>query len=259
MSVIHYEEINGTIGIIILNRPNAANALSNHLLQNFHDVLDDLNTNQQLRVIIITATGEKAFCAGADLKERRNMNEQDVKNAVQFIHETANRIAAINIPVIAAINGAAYGGGLEFALACDIRIMAEHASVGLTETSLAIIPGAGGTQRLSRLIGIGKAKHLIYRAARISAEEAFQLGIVEEIVEASSLKQTAITYAKQIAANGPLAVQLAKTAINKGIELPLDEALQLETELYLETIDTEDRKEGLIAFSEKRKPIYIGK
>lgn len=259
MSVIHFDIIDDTIGQITFNRPEAANALSTELLIHLNKILDKLEILNDLRVIIITATGDKAFCAGADLKERKTMNEDEVVNAVHYIHETANRIDAIKIPVIAAINGVAFGGGLEFALACDIRIIADHATIGLTETSLAIIPGAGGTQRLSRLIGVGQAKHLIYRAARINANEAYRLGIAEEIVTASSLHDAAIAYAKQIAENGPLAVQLAKTAINKGIELPLNEALQLEKQLYGETIQTEDRQEGLNAFSEKRKPKYVGK
>lgn len=259
MSVVQFEVIDHTIGKITLNRPEAANALSQAVLDQLQTIIDQIERTKTLRVIILTANGEKAFCAGADLKERKAMNDEEVLEAVSFIHETVNRVEKIEVPVIAAINGVAFGGGLEIALACDIRIMAKHATIGLTETALAIIPGAGGTQRLSRLIGIGQAKHLIFRAARIDAEEAFNRGIVEEIIAVDELQETALTFAKQIAANGPLAIKLAKKAINDGIELSLQDGLQLETSLYYETIHTEDRKEGLLAFSEKRKPNYIGK
>lgn len=259
MSLVQFEVIDHTIGKITLNRPEAANALSQAVLGQLQTIIDQIERSKTLRVIILTAHGEKAFCAGADLKERKMMNDDEVIEAVRFIHETVNRVEKIELPVIAAINGVAFGGGLEIALACDIRIMAKHATIGLTETALAIIPGAGGTQRLARLIGTGQAKHLIFRAARISAEEAFQRGIVEEIVAGNDIQETALTFAKQIAANGPLAIKLAKQAINQGIELSLHDGLQLETKLYNETIHTEDRKEGLVAFSEKRKPNYIGK
>ncbi|HJV30895.1 MAG TPA: enoyl-CoA hydratase-related protein, partial [Bacillales bacterium] len=160
------------IAIITLNRPNAANALSKEMLLELQNVLDDLKNNREIRVVILTGSGEKVFCAGADLKERKEMSERSVTKAVHLIGTTVNKVAALPQPVIAVLNGGAFGGGLELALACDLRIGALEAKLGLTETSLAIIPGAGGTQRLPRLIGIGKAKELIYTAKQLSAEEA---------------------------------------------------------------------------------------
>src|SRR5690625_3843486 len=219
MSLVTYENINEHIGIITLNRPNVANALSITLLNQLNNVIDSMNEDEQLRTVIITGSGEKAFCAGADLKERKGMSEKDVIRTVQLIGQTIGRVENIAVPVIAAINGVAFGGGLELALACDLRIATHEAKIGLTETSLAIIPGAGGTQRLPRLIGIGPAKRLIYTAKRIDANEAYELGIFDDIVSGDILLSSAIEMAKQIASNGPIAVKQAKLAINKGMEV----------------------------------------
>lgn|SRR5690625_2679447 len=258
-TLVTYELQDNGIGMITLNRPEAANALSTKLLDELNQTVEQIKSSASVRVVIITGNGEKAFCAGADLKERRNMNDEQVVQAVTYIGETINHIEEIPVPVIAAINGVAFGGGLELALACDIRIMAATAKVGLTETSLAIIPGAGGTQRLPRLIGIGQAKRFIYTATPIDATEAFQLGLVEKVVTNDELTKETIKMAEQIAKNGPIAIRAAKTAINAGIETDLQTALNIEHLSYLQTIKTKDRIEGLQAFSEKRKPNYIGK
>src|SRR5690625_4780256 len=217
MSLVTYKKIDNHIGIITLNRPSAANALSTLLLHELNDSIELINQDNNIRSGIVVGTGEKAFCAGADLKERKEMTDKEVVHAVAFIRQTIQRIESIAVPVIAAINGVAFGGGLELALACDIRIAAENVKVGLTETSLAIIPRAGMTQRVSRVIAIEQAQRLIYYAKAIGAEEAYELGIFEEIVPFESLLVTAIDEAKQMAENGPIAIQQAKLAIDRGI------------------------------------------
>jgi len=259
MSLVTYENINEHIGKITLNRPSVANALSISLLHELNNVIDTINQDEQVRSVIITGSGEKAFCAGADLIERKEMSECDVIRTVQLIGQTIGRVESIAVPVIAALNGVAFGGGLELALACDIRIASQDVKIGLTETALAIIPGAGGTQRLPRLIGIGPAKRLIYTAKPINATKAYELGIFEEVVSRDSLLSTAIDIAKQIALNGPVALKQAKIAINKGMEVDLQTGLEIEHLCYKATIHTDDRLEGLRAFSEKRNPQYEGK
>lgn len=245
------------IAVVTLDRPEAANALSLQLLEELNVVLDELGTNPLLSCLVLTGSGEKAFCAGADLKERRGMTDEQVIETVRLIGATASKIASLKMPTIAAVNGAAFGGGLEFALACDLRVLANHAKVGLTETALAIIPGAGGTQRLTRLVGLGKAKQLIYTAKAVDAREALEIGLAEAVGD--SAIETAIQIAEKIAQNGPLALRLAKQAIDEGFGRELEQGLHIEHMCYQETLHTEDRIEGLNAFKEKRKPAYKGK
>lgn len=251
-------KIEKNIATITLNRPEAANAFSRQMLTEFRELIEELKYNSSIRTVILTGSGEKVFCAGADLKERAGMTPIEVKQTVALIRLVINSVEQLPMPVIAAINGVAFGGGLELALACDIRIAAETAKVGLTETSLAIIPGAGGTQRLPRLIGLGKAKELIYTAQRVDAYEAKEIGLVEYVVPKEELLQKAMEIADRIADNGPIAVAQAKIAINKGMEVDLQTGLELEQMAYAMTIPTEDRIEGLTAFKEKRKPQYKG-
>lgn len=258
-SFITYEENNQGVALITINRPEAANALNKAVLDELNTFIDQLRASKIVRAVVITGSGEKAFSAGADLKERRGMNETEVIEAVTYIGDTINRIENISVPVIAAINGVAFGGGLELALACDIRILSEDAIVGLTETSLAIIPGAGGTQRLPRLIGLGQAKRLIYTAARVSSVEAEALGLVEAVVAQKDVLDTALEMAGKISENGPIAIRQAKAAINHGTETDIATGLQIERLSYLQTVQTRDRLEGLEAFKEKRKPKYEGK
>ncbi|MGG2092222.1 enoyl-CoA hydratase [Bacillus sp. S13(2024)] len=255
---ISVEYVTPHIVKVTLNRERQANALSLALLEELQETLSRINEENDVRVVMITGAGAKAFCAGADLKERANMNEEQVRHAVGMIRSTMDMVEQLSQPVIAAINGIALGGGTELSLACDIRIASETASLGLTETSLAIIPGAGGTQRLPRLIGIGRAKELIYTARRISAAEAQEYGLVEHVVPAEELEEKAIEIAKQIAKNGPIAVRLAKEAITNGMQVDLQTGLQMEKQAYEGVIHTRDRLEGLQAFREKRKPIYKG-
>lgn len=241
-----------------LNRPDAANALSTQLLYELKQALYEIKYNPAVRVVIITGVGEKAFCAGADLKERVNMEPNEVRKTVNLIRLVVNKIEALPQPVIAAVNGVALGGGTELALACDIRIASDNAKFGLTETSLGIIPGAGGTQRLPRLIGKGRAKELILTARRIDANEAEVIGLVEYNVHYSGLMDKALELARQIAKNGPIAVRQAKLAIDKGFDVDLNTGLAIEQNAYEITIPTKDRLEGLQAFKEKRPPIYKG-
>lgn len=258
MKLVNYEMAYNSIAVVTLNRPEAANALSLALLTELENCIQKIQAAEEIRCVILTGNGEKVFCAGADLKERKTMSDVEVIAAVQKIGSIADSIEKIDVPVIAAINGSAFGGGLELALACDLRIAAHHVKLGLTETSLAIIPGAGGTQRLPRLIGTGQAKLLIYTAKTVSAEDALAIGLIERSVAGSFLQDEAISIARKISKNGPIAIKQAKKAINQGIDLPIDKAIQLEHESYLKVIPTKDRKEGLLAFQEKRKPNYGG-
>jgi methylglutaconyl-CoA hydratase len=253
-----YSTFDHGIAILTLNRPEAANALSLNMLHELRAIQQELKFNRNIRCVIVTGAGEKAFCAGADLKERAQMNETQVRQTVSLIRETIHEFEQLPQPVICAINGGAFGGGLELALACDIRMAAETAKMGLTETSLAIIPGAGGTQRLPRLIGKGRAKELIYTAKRISAFEAEKIGLIEYAVPPEQLMDQAIQMATQIVENAPIAVAQAKMAINRGLEVDLNTGLKLEQMAYEMTIPTKDRLEGLQAFKEKRKPVYKG-
>ncbi|MBA2870476.1 enoyl-CoA hydratase/carnithine racemase [Anoxybacillus calidus] len=253
-----YSTLDHGVAILTLNRPEAANALSLNMLNELREIQQELKFNRNVRCVIVTGAGEKAFCAGADLKERAQMNETQVRQTVSLIRETINEFEQLPQPVICAMNGAAFGGGLELALACDIRIAAETAKMGLTETSLAIIPGAGGTQRLPRLIGRGRAKELIYTAKRITAIEAEKIGLIEYAVPSEQLIEKAVQISNQIVENAPIAVAQAKVAINRGLEVDLNTGLKLEQMAYEITIPTKDRLEGLQAFKEKRKPVYKG-
>jgi len=246
------------IAIVTLNRPEVANAMSIKLLDELNDVISKLQNNRQVVCTIITGSGEKAFSAGADLKERREMSDEQVITTVKYIGETVTRIENLPMPVIAALNGVAFGGGLELALACDLRIAHKDIQLGLTETSLAIIPGAGGTQRLPRLIGVAQAKRLIFTAKRICATEALHIGLIEQVSEKDVLEE-ALTLAQTIANNGPIALRQAKLAIDQGMQTDINRGLSIEHLAYKETIPTKDRLEGLRAFQEKRKPKYQGK
>jgi enoyl-CoA hydratase/carnithine racemase len=256
MSVLFKQE--GKVGLLILNRPEVFNAVDRSLLQSMRDLLAEIRSNRDIRVVVITGSGDKAFCSGADLKERKTMSHQEVQAFINNIRETFTMIEHLPQPVIAAINGIALGGGTELALACDLRIMAENAAMGLTETSLGIIPGAGGTQRLPRIVGKGVAKDLIFSARRVGAEEALRIGLVNRVSVQSELLDQAISWANEIAQNAPIALAQAKWAINQGMEVNLAAGLELESMAYQVLIPTKDRIEGLQAFAEKRKPNYIG-
>lgn len=257
MSVVLYE-VKDQIGIVTINRPDVLNCFNYEVLVQLQKVVNEMAKSRDIRIVIFTGAGEKAFSAGADLKERKTLNEQDVKRNVKAIRDVFNSIANLPQPTIAAVNGHALGGGFEWLLACDFAIASEKALLGLTETSWAIIPGAGGTQRLPRLIGEMKAKELIFTAKKISAKEAVDLGIVLLAVPVEEVLLKSLELAASISKNGPIAIRQAKYAISKGINMDLQSALAIETEAYEAVIPTTDRIEALNAFSEKRKPIFTG-
>jgi enoyl-CoA hydratase/carnithine racemase len=209
--------------------------------------------------VILTGAGEKAFCAGADLKERRAMSLDETRAFLVELNAAIDAVAAHPQPVIAALNGAAYGGGLELALACDLRLAAEGVEVGLPEVRLGIIPGAGGTQRLARACGLAVAKELILTGRRIGAARGRELGLFSAVVSAEDLRAEALRWASEIASAGPLAVAQAKAAIDEGWGQPLPAALAVERAKYEVVLTSEDRNEGLRAFAEKRKPNFTGK
>jgi methylglutaconyl-CoA hydratase len=246
------------LAIVTINRPEVHNALNRSVLSELAQVVDELANDRQTRVVIITGAGEKAFSAGADLKERRTMSEEEVRRFINLIRDTFTKIEQMPKPVIAAINGVALGGGTELALACDLRIVAEHAILGLTEVSLGIIPGAGGTQRLPRLVGKAKAKEWIFTAKKVTAAEAERWGLANQVTPKGKALETALEWAQAIKDQAPLALAEAKFAIDRGIETDLATGLLLETKAYETLIPTKDRLEGLAAFKEKRKPRYTG-
>jgi enoyl-CoA hydratase/carnithine racemase len=253
-------EKRGRVTIFTVNRPEALNCFNMPLLEAFAKAVAETAFDRETGAVVITGSpeGKNAFSTGADLKERAGMSMDQVK---LFIHSIRNLFTAIEElpqPVIAAVNGYAFGGGLELALACDIRLASRTAEVGLTETSLAIIPGAGGTQRLPRIVGIARAKEMILRARRIKAEEGLNIGLFLEVLEPDRLLPRALEIAGEIAQNGPVALAQAKYAINKGIEVSLPMGLAIESNAYAVVIPTKDRIEGLTAFKEKRKPVYTG-
>jgi enoyl-CoA hydratase len=245
--------------ILRLNRVKAINSFNFDLLYALRDELFDLQFRNDLRCLIITGEGEKAFCAGADLKERATLSQDEVKKFILTIRGVLSDVHDFPKPVIAAVNGVALGGGTELALASDIRVLSENATMGLTEARLAIIPGGGGTQRLPRIVGVAKAKELIFTGKRVGADEALSIGLANKVCKGGELIDTCMEYVAMINETGPIAVEQAKYAINKGIETDLATGLAIESNAYRVTIPTEDRVEGLKAFSEKRKPVYKGK
>ncbi len=243
---------------LTLNRPDAMNSLSMALLVALHATLDEIAFDPAVRCLIVTGAGERAFCAGADLKERAGMDDHEVRRCVAMIRGVMDKVENLPIPTLAAVNGAALGGGTELALACDLRVVADTAKMGLTETSLAIIPGAGGTQRLPRLIGKAKAKELIFTARRIDAAECLAIGLANRVAPPTALLDATRSLAGEIVRNGPVALKAAKRAIDRGMEMDLASGLVFESTCYEMTIPTEDRTEGLAAFREKRRPVYKG-
>ena len=248
------------VSILTINRPNALNCFDMILLKTFRATIEELTFDRTIKVVLITGSteGKNAFSTGADLKERAGMTPDQVRLYIQTIRDLFTSVEELPKPVVAAVNGYAFGGGLELALACDIRIASKTAIVGLTETSLAVIPGAGGTQRLPRVVGIARAKEMIFRARRISAQEGLDYGLFLEVTEPENLLKRALEISDEVAQNGPIALSQAKYAINKGVEVSLPVGLAIESNAYAITIPTKDRTEGLTAFREKRKPVYMG-
>jgi enoyl-CoA hydratase len=235
------------------------NALNHALMEELKLVFGELEQNEEVLTVILRGAGEKAFVAGADIKQFPTMDQALAEKFSSGGQDVFNRIEDFKVPVIALIHGFALGGGCELAMACDIRIASEDVRLGQPEISLAIIPGYGGTQRMSRLIPIGKAKELIYTGEMIGATEALKIGLVDRVVKREDLEDEAKKLAAKILEKGPLAIKAAKKAINEGLALPLREGLKLESRYFGELFGTEDKNEGARAFLEKRKPIFKGK
>ena len=255
---ILYEAADGIV-TITLNRPEVHNAMNERMRQELTRCFGDLATSDEARVVVVTGAGECAFSAGADIREfvepQVPVRFRESRKRVDF-RQAMDRCPQ---PIIGAIRGYALGGGLELALACDIRIAGEDARLGLTEVNLAIIPGGGGTQRLPRLVGRGRALEMILTGARIDAREAWRIGLVERVVPAADVLASARELARTLAEKAPVALRYAKEAVVKGLELPLADGLRLENDLATLLRTTEDRVEGAKAFLEKRKPRFTGK
>ncbi len=251
--------IQDDIASLTLNRP-PVNALNRQLVSEILAAANLINRDvrrKEVRVVMISSAGQH-FSAGADLKERKEVPENEVEHLVQGIRDAIQAVADIKAPTIAAIRGSALGGGMELALAADLRILSDNAKMGLRETALAILPGAGGTQRLPRLIGYARALEWIATAKVFEAQECWQHGVANRIVPEAELHDAAWNCAKLIAANGPLAVQYAKEAVQRGLEQSLEAGLNIEFECYRRIIPTADRREALQAFGEKRAPVFRG-
>ncbi|HEV8141889.1 MAG TPA: enoyl-CoA hydratase-related protein [Methylomirabilota bacterium] len=251
--------VDAQVATITLNRPEVHNAQNDTLRRELYEVFGALTTDDDVKVVVITGAGERAFSAGADIREFVEPASPTQLRERRKRIDYRSMMDRCSQPIIAAINGFALGGGLELALACDIRIAAENATLGLTEINLAIIPGGGGTQRLPRLIGRGKALEMILTGARISASEALQVGIVERVVPAGDALKAATELARTIAEKAPIALRYAKEAVVKGLGMSLEDGLRLEGDLSTLLRTTEDRVEGAKAFLEKRKPRWTGK
>jgi len=252
-------ERRGPVGLLTIDRDKRLNALSRPTLYALGQLGRELVEDESVRAIIITGAGTRAFCAGADLKERRGMSNDDIRVQVGLYRSQLGVLDRSPKPVVAAINGVALGGGLELAMVCDMRIAVPSAKLGLPETSLGIIPGAGGTQRLGRLVGEGRAKEMILLGRRLTAEEALAWGLINHIIpEGEDLIEHTLAWLQPIANGAPIAQSAALRAIEAAYQVPLERGLELESVYYDETLRSQDRLEALAAFSEKRKPVFKG-
>ena len=253
-------EQRGAVAVWTIDRADRANALSRPTLLAFGKLAREAATNPSIRAVVVTGAGDKAFCAGADLKERQGMSENDVRVQVGLYRSELGPLDRSPKPVVAAINGAALGGGLELALCCDLRVAAAHAVLGLPETSLGIIPGAGGTQRLPRVVGEARAKEMILLARRLSANEALAWGLVNRVTPAGkNVVDDTLEWMAPIADGAPIAQGAALEAIDRSFDTTLELGLELERVSYDRTVVSEDRREALAAFAEKRKPAFKGR
>jgi enoyl-CoA hydratase len=251
-------DIDGRVATISVNRPDKRNALSNTVRREIVEALDQLRSNDDVRVVILTGVGDKAFIAGADIAEFAQRTALEQRETMQG-RRMFDEVAAYPKPTIAMINGFALGGGCELALACDIRVAARSAKLGQPEIKLGIIPGGGGTQRLPRLIGAGRALRLILTGDLIGAEEAERIGLVDMVVEDNELRAHTTRLATTIAQHSPVALRLAKAAVNAAHEAPLSAGLALERELFITAFASDDKREGMAAFLEKRAAEFSGR
>ena len=253
-----YEKEDG-IGIVTINRPASLNALNGEVYTELYELFQEIENDAEVRVVILTGSGEKAFVAGSDITEMQPQNSMEINSFVEKARMASDRIYTLSKPVIAAINGYALGGGCELTMCCDLRIASENARFGQPEINLGVIPGAGGTQRLTRLIGLTRAKELLYTGDMIDAQTAVDIGLVNEVVPEGKLMDEAKALAQKLLDKGAIALRLLKTATNSGINMNLISALDLEAECFSMCFSTEDQKEGMNAFIEKRKPKFQGK
>ena len=251
MGFVNYE-VKGAVGVITINRPEALNALNSAVLDDLNAVLDGVD-QEAVRALVITGAGQKSFVAGADIGEMSTLSKAEGEAFGKKGNDIFRKIETIPLPVIAAVNGFALGGGCELSMSCDIRIAADNAVFGQPEVGLGITPGFGGTQRLARLVGPGMAKQMIYTARNIKADEAFRVGLVNAVYTQEELLPAAEKMAGQIAMNAPIAVRACKKAVNDGLQVDMDKAIVVEEKLFGSCFETHDQKEGMGAFLEKRK------
>lgn len=250
----------GKVAIVTIEREERMNTLSRDTLLAFGRIGRELEADKEVRAVVLTARGSKAFCAGADLKERKGMSENDVRSQLELYRTELLWLERSSAPVIAAINGVALGGGLELALLCDLRVAAAHAVLGLPEVTIGIIPGAGGTQRLPRVVGEARAKELILFGRRLSADEALSMGLVNRVTPAGTdVLADALVFAEPLASGAPLAQAAALRAIDASYEVPFAHGIELERVLYDTCLRSEDRVEALSAFAEKRRAVFRGR
>jgi enoyl-CoA hydratase/carnithine racemase len=253
-------ERRGRAAIVTLDRPDRMNALSRETLLELGRLGRELATDSEVRAIVLTGAGDKAFCAGADLKERQGFSDDDVRAQVGLYRSELTSLDRSPKPVVAALNGVAFGGGLELALVCDLRVAAPEAKLALPETTLGIIPGAGGTQRLPRIVGEARAKEMILLGRRLTAQEALAWGLVNRVSPAGvSVVDDALEFLAPILDGAPIAQSAALRAIDVSFETTLEQGLELERVFYDETLRSADRREALRAFAEKRKPAFEGR
>jgi enoyl-CoA hydratase/carnithine racemase len=252
-------EREGHLAQLILNRPDTLNAIDNTLAAELGAACEALAGDDSVWAIVFRGAGERAFCAGADLKVRLTFTPEQWAEQRQLFRDVLEKVRAVPQPMIAAVHGFALGGGTELALMADFVVASDDAVFGLTEVSLGIIPGGGGTQILPRLIGRNRAKELIFTARRIKASEALALGMVNHVVARAELMATATSLAEEVMKNGPFAVRQVKWAIDRGADAPFEDGLQREHEAYMRAIGSEDRQEGITAFNQKRRPAFRGR
>lgn len=243
----------GNVALVTINRPKALNALNSETLKELDIVIDEIANSDDVFAVVLTGAGEKAFVAGADISEMKEMNVLQGRNFAILGNKVFRKLETLEIPIIAAINGFALGGGCELSMACDIRIASEKAKFGQPEVGLGITPGFGGTQRLARLVGMGMAKEIIYSTRLIDAQKALQIGLVNSVVAPEALLDEAKKLAGEIASKAPVAVKLSKQAINRGMQVDMDTAIMIEAEVFGECFSTEDQTDAMTAFVEKRK------
>lgn len=252
-------EKEGNLAIVTINRPKALNALNSETLKDLNTVIDDLEKDNNIYAVILTGAGEKSFVAGADISEMKDLNEEQGREFGILGNKVFRRLETLDKPVIAAISGFALGGGCELAMSCDIRIASEKAKFAQPESGLGITPGFGGTQRLPRIVGLGKAKELIYTGEIIKADEALRIGLVNKVVALEELMNEAKAMANKIMVNAPIAVRLCKDAINRGMQVGMDEGIMIEAEDFGKCFSTEDQTEGMTAFMERREKNFQNK